>query len=265
MIRYPVRNRIHSEGGRGTVKQDPKVSEREIDEFREQFGKRYILKKRVNALLCFFIFLCGTTALLYSRFVFHNPLFDRLRYMTFWGTIFTSAVSFIFGIVCIMEAARETEVTYRPVYFLRLSSATTEAVIFAVVMVGLTPIVPDVPDLSSYPGIMMHLVIPVTTVMSFLLNDPPIGRPKPEDPLKGVLIIAVYAAVMTLLFGTGTLSSEKAPYSFLDFENTSMLFKLGCLAAIFAVGYAVAWLLMRLNMKLSWVWFYDKNRSKKKG
>ena len=247
------------------MKQSAKVSEREIDEFREQFGKRYILKKRVNALLCFFIALCGTTAVLYSRFVFHNSLFDRLRYMTFWGTIFTSAVSFIFGIVCIMEAARETEVTYRPVYFLRLSSATTESVIFAVVMFGLSPLVPDVPDLSSYPGFMMHLVVPVTTVMSFLLNDPPIGKPKPADPLKGTLIIAVYAAVMTLLFGTGTLSSEKAPYSFLDFDNTSMLFKLVCLAAIFAVGYAVSWLLMRLNMKLSWVWFYDKNRSKKKG
>lgn len=247
------------------MKQSPKVSEREIDEFRERFEKRYILKKRVNAVLCFFVALCGTTAVLYSRFVFHNSLFDRLRYMTFWGTIFTSAVSFIFGIVCIVEAARETELTYRPVYFLRLSSATTESVIFAVVMFGLTPLVPDQPDLSSYPGIMMHLVVPFTTVMSFLLNDPPIGKPKPADPLKGTIIIAVYAALMTMLFGTGVLSSEKAPYSFLDFDNTSMLFKLACLAGIFAVGYAVSWLLMRLNMKLSWIWFYDINRSKKKG
>lgn len=247
------------------MKQNPKVSERELDEFIEQFGKRYILKKRVNALLCFFISLCGTTAVLYSRFVFNNPLFDRLRYMTFWGTIFTSAVSFIFGIVCIMEAVKETEVTYRPVYFLRLSSAATESVIFASVIVALTPLVPDVPDLSSYPGIMMHLVVPVTTVMSFLLNDPPIGKPKPADPLNGILIIAAYAALMTMLFGTGMLSSDKAPYSFLDFDKTSTLFKLVCLAAIFAAGYIVSWLLMRLNMKLSWVWFYNKNRSKKKG
>ncbi len=247
------------------MKQNPKVSERELDEFIEQFGKRYILKKRVNALLCFFISLCGTTAVLYSRFVFNNPLFDRLRYMTFWGTIFTAAVSFIFGIVCIMEAVRETEVTYRPVYFLRLSSATTESVIFASVTVALTPLVPDVPDLSSYPGIMMHLVVPVTTVMSFLLNDPPIGKPKPADPLNGMLIISAYAVLMTMLFGTGMLSSDKAPYSFLDFDKTSTLFKLVCLAAIFAAGYIVSWLLMRLNMKLSWVWFYNKNRSKKKG
>ncbi len=247
------------------MKQDLKVSEQEIDKFIDRFNKRYILKKKVNALLCIFVAVMGTTAVLYSRFVFHNPLFDRLRYMTFWGTIFTSAVSLIFGIVCIMEAVKETEVTYRPVFFLRLSSATTEAVIFAVVMIGLTPLAPDQPDLSSYPGIVMHLIVPAATVLSFLLNDPPIGSPKPLDPFKGTIFIAIYTAVMTMLFGTGMLSSEKAPYSFLDFENSSALFRLICFVGVFAIGYAVSWLLMRLNMKLSWVWFYDKNRSKKKG
>ena len=67
----------------------------ELDLFAEKFSKRYILKKKVNAFLCLFVAVMGTTAVLYSRFVFHNPLVDRLRYMTFWGTIFTAAVSFI--------------------------------------------------------------------------------------------------------------------------------------------------------------------------
>lgn len=243
-------------------KQELKVSEKELEVFGERFSRRYILKKRVNALLCFFIAICGTSAVLYSRFIFHNALFDRLRYMTFWGTIFTAIISYISGIVCIVEARKETEVTYRWAYFLRLSSATTESVIFAVVMFGLTSFVPDDPDLSSYPGFMMHLVVPVTTVMSFLFNDSPIGKPKPSDPLKGIMIIAVYAVVMLTLFGTGMVSSERAPYSFLDFENTSALFKLVCFSGIFAVGYAVAWLLMKLNMKLSWIWFKDINRRK---
>ncbi len=212
-----------------------------------------------------FIAFCGTTAVLYSMFIFHNTLFDRLRYMTFWGTIFTSTVSFIFGFVCIKEAAGQTEVTYRPVYFLRLSSAATESVIFVVVMLGLIPLASDKPDLTSYPGIMMHLMVPFTTVMSFLLNDPPFGKPKPTEPLKGTIFIALYGVVMTVIFGTGMLPREKAPYSFLDFENTSMFYKIVCLAGIFAVGYAVSWLLMRLNMKLSWIWFYDKRRMKKKG
>ena len=233
-----------------------KTSDKEIDEFAKRFSKRYILKKRVNAIICFFIALCGLTAVLYSRFIFHNPLYDRLRYMTFWGTIFTSIVSFIFGFVCIREAAGQTEVTYRPVYFLRLSSATTETVIFAV---------PDVPDVTSYPGIMMHLVVPFMTVMSFILNDPPFGKPKPAEPFKGTIFIALYAVVMLVVFGTGILPSEKAPYSFLDFKNTSMLFKMACLIGIFAVGYGVSLLLMRLNKKISWIWFYDMKRSKRKG
>lgn len=247
------------------MNQHTKLTEREIDEFAARFGRRYILKKRVNALLCFFIAFCGATAVQYSVFIFHNNLFDRLRYMTFWGTIFTTVVSFITGIVCIVEAAKETEVTNRPVYFLRLASATTESVIVAVVLFGLTPLVPDVPDISSYPGIMMHIVVPTTTVLSFLLNDSPIGRFKPGDPAKGTLFVAVYAVVMTTLYGTGTIPSERAPYSFLDFQNTSMGFKLVCLVGIFIVGYAVSWLHMKLNMKLSWIWFGDIERFKRKG
>ena len=65
-----------------------KLTDKEIDEFSEWFSSRYILKKRVNEFICFFIAFCGTTAVLYSMFIFHNTLFDRLRYMTFWGTIF---------------------------------------------------------------------------------------------------------------------------------------------------------------------------------
>ena len=221
------------------------------------------MKKRVNALICFIIAICGTTAVLYSRFIFNNPLLDRLRYMTFWGTIFTSAVSYIIGIVCIIEAVKETEVTDKHVYFLRLSSATTESVVFTVVMFGLTPLVPDQPDISSYPGIMMHLVVPTLTIMSFLLNEPPFGKPKPIEPLKGTIIIAIYTIVMTTFFGVGLLPSEKAPYSFLDFENTSLLYKAGCLIGIFVVGYGVSWILMRLNMRLSWIWFYNPKRMKK--
>ena len=237
----------------------------DIEEFSERFSKRYILKKRVNALLCFFIAFCGTSAVLYSRFIFHNALFNRLRYMTFWGTIFTSVVSFIFGIVCIMEAKKETEVTYSWVYFLRLSSATTESVIFAVVLIGLMPIIPDHPDITSYPGFMMHLVVTTTTIASFILNDSPLGKLKPAEPFKGTIFIAIYTALMTILFGTGTLGSEDAPYSFFDFTNTSLGYRLLSLVCVFAIGYAVSWLLIRLNMKLSWIWFYDIKRRKRKG
>lgn len=38
--------------GAGMNKQSGKLSDREIDEFGRQFSKRYIVKKRVNAILC---------------------------------------------------------------------------------------------------------------------------------------------------------------------------------------------------------------------
>lgn len=68
----------------------------------------------------------------------------------------------------------------------------------------------------------MHLVIPISTVLSFILNDAPIGKPKPQEPFKGLLIIILYAAVMMAFFGSGILPSEKVLSSFLDFENTSL-------------------------------------------
>lgn len=247
------------------MKQSPRTTENRIDEFAEQFSKRYIFKKKINALQCFFIAICGTTAVLYSKFVFNHSILERLRYMTFWGTIFTTIVSFICGIVCIYEAVKEIEITNKTAYFLRLSSATAELVIFAVVMIGLTQLVPDQPDISTYPGFMMHLVIPIATVLSFILNDAPIGKPKMNEPLKGMLLIFIYAVVMMTLFESGILSSDEAPYSFLDFDEASLLFTVGSFAGILTLGYAISWMLMRLNMKLSWIWFYDINRLKKKG
>ena len=236
-----------------------------IDDFANRFRARYVFKKNVNALLCFFIFLCGTSGVLYSVFVYHNSLFDRLRFMTIWGTIFTSVVSLVFSIVAILEVKKYTEVTSKVVYFLRLSSATTEVVILAVVLLALTPFIPDVPDLNSYTGIMMHLVVPITTVMSFIFNDSPIGKPKLIEPLIGTSYIAIYTTVMTILFGSGMIPSSKAPYSFLDFSSNSMRFKITCLIGVFVIGYIVSWILILLNMKFSWIWFTDLKKHRRRG
>lgn len=235
---------------------------REIDleQFEKRFRARYILKKRVNAVLCLFIVFCGVTALLYSVFVNHMNLFDRLRYMTFNGTIFTTIVSLIFAAVCLVEAGAETEVTLRIVYFLRLSAAVTEMVIVVVVMIGLTPMFPDQPDITSYTGIMMHLVIPPATLFSFVFNDAPIGKLKPWEPFYGTWFVTIYAVVMSTLIVTGTLPEEKVPYSILDFEHTDPLSGLLVLTGIYAVGYVMALILSSLNRKYSWIWFYDFKR-----
>jgi len=226
-----------------------------VEEYEQFFNYRYRLKKRFNAAVCFVIVFCGISAILWSVFIFHNNLINRLRYMTFDGTIFTTVTSLLCGIACMTEAKYDFEVTNRTIYFLRLSSATTEFVIFIVVVFGLSPLVPDNPDVTSYTGIMMHLIVPFLTLFSFLFNDAPIGKLKPLDPLKGSIFITIYAVVTLILFGTRILPSDLAPYSFLNFDQNSLLFKLACLVGIYAVSYSISLLLSILNAKLSWIWF----------
>ena len=243
-----------------------KIAELEYDleQFELRFHRRYILKKCINMLTNAFIVFGGVTAILYSVFVNGSNLIDRLRYMTFDGTIFTTAVCMLFVGVSVYEAVYETELTYRNVFFLRLSSATTEFVIFAVVMFGLLPIVPDKPDIHTYTGIMMHLIIPGLTMLSFILNDAPIGKIERWEPFRGTWYITIYAVAMTFLFGTRILPPEKAPYSFLNFRDHSILFSLACLVGIYVVGYSVSSLMIMLNKYLSWVWFADMPKDLRK-
>ena len=234
-----------------------KISDDKLDQLINEFDKQYIIKKKINAHICFLTSFCGLSAILYSVFVFHNSLLDRLRYMTFWGTIHASIISFIFGIICIYEARHRTEMTYKWAYFLRLSSATTELAIFLIVLCGLLPIFPDEPDISSYPGIMMHIIVPILTIVCFIFNDPPIGKLKLYEPLYGISFLALYACLMIILFGSGYLSFELAPYSFLDFKNSSRGFRIFCLIGINIIGFLVSKLLSYLNFRLSWTWLIN--------
>lgn len=228
-----------------------------LDAIDKKFRKRYVIKKVFNGILCLLTAFSGFSAVLYSVFIFKSNLFDRLRYMTFNGTIFTSIISLIFAFVSCFEIIKDTELTSRNVYYMRLSSAVTEFVIFFVVLYGLTPFVPDKPDIITYPGFNMHFVVPILTLISFIFNDAPIGRLKPLEPFRGTYFITIYAFVMVILFGFKILPSSKAPYSFLDFENNSIFFSIGCLIGIYIVGYSISLLLYYLNRKMSWIWFKD--------
>lgn len=231
------------------------MDEKALDVYKEKFHQRYILKKKFTIFFSILIVFCGVSGILYSALVFKNNIFDRMRYMTFDGTMFTTLISYVFIIISIVEARENTEMTNRFVYYMRLSSATTEFIIFIVVMVGLSPLVPDNPDITSYPGIMMHLMIPVISIGCFIFNDAPIGKMKPLEPFHGTTYITIYAVIMTFLFGTRILPSSLAPYSFLDFDHHSILFSLGCLLGIYTIGYFVSIFFVRLNRRYSWIWY----------
>lgn len=226
-----------------------------IDTIIERFNQRYIIKKRINAIICFFIAICGVSAVLYSIYVNGMVLIDRLRYMTFNATIFTSIVSFIFAIICLVEASERFEVTNRGAYFLRLSSAVTELIVLSVALFGLTSLVPDHPDVTSFTGCIMHIIIPIVTVLSFILNDAPIGKLKPWELLYGTGFTTIYVFVMFLLFKSGKLKPSQAPYSFMNFEKASVGYILSCLFGVYFVGCISAAFLSYLNRKYSWIWF----------
>lgn len=233
-----------------------------LDAFSERFDRRFVLKKRVNAILSLFIAFCSISAVLYSVFVNHMNLFDRLRYMTFNSTILTALVSVVFAVVSFAEAWSQREVTYRSVYFLRLGAAVTEAIVFAVVIFGLLPVVPDTPDVTSYTGVMMHLVVPPAMIVCFVLNDAPIGKLKWYEPFGSLCFLAIYAVVMAILFLSGVLTPEQAPYSFFDFKHTAGWFSAACGVGVFAVGYLVTLLLARLNRRFSWIWYAGLGKRK---
>lgn len=232
----------------------------DLDELLLRFNRRYILKKTINLVMSCFITFCGVTSILFSVFVLGSSLYNRLKYMTFDGTIYTTIISAVFTVVCIIEAVYETEITNRVVYFVRLSSAVTEFIIFAVVMFGLTPLVPDQPDIVTYTGFIMHIVIPICTLLCFVFNDAPIEITKWYEPFNGSIFITIYAVIMGVLFGTGIFPSEWSPYSFLDFKNSSLWYIFACTLGIYIVAYIIGYLLIFLNNKLSWSWFYGLNK-----
>ena len=237
---------------------------KQLDEYQRKFKNRFFVKKDCTIISSIIIVFCGVSSVMYSALVFHNNIFDRMRYMTFDGTMFTTLVSFLFIVISTFEKIYDTEVTNRFIYFMRLSSATTEFVIFIVVMIGLLPFLPDKPDIVTYPGALMHLVIPLTSILCFLFNDAPIGKLKVYEPLFGTTYITIYAVVITILFATGILPSSKAPYSFLDFKNRPFWFSLLCLIVIYTIGYLISKAFIRLNSKLSWQWFKNIKVGKQK-
>jgi len=231
-----------------------------LEEFQARFRRRYILKKSINMLASSFIVFCGVTAILYSIYIEDSNFLDCLRFMTFDGSVYTIIISAVFTVTCVYEAVYETENTSRLVYFMRLSSAVTEFVIFAVVIFGLSPLVPDQPDIVTYTGFMMHIMIPAVTILCFIFNDAPIGKVSKLEPLHGSWYITIYAVITTFLFGFRILPPEKAPYSFLDFEHSSIFFSLSCLIGIYITAYLIAIVLIKANRKLSWIWFSDREK-----
>lgn len=219
-----------------------------------QFNKRYIYKKRTNLVVGFLIVVFGISSFIFGLHL--DPHVTIFRFMTVDGTLFTTMGSLVYLFVNLIEAKRNTELTNITVYFIRLSSAVAEMVIFLVVILSHMPFATEsIPVIDRYDSFIMHVVIPLLTVTSFVINDSPIGKLKPLRRWHGTWFVTVYAIIILSFIGAGILKGDLIPYYFLDVANNPVWLTIAAFLIIYAIAYIMSWFLSELNRKLSWIWF----------
>lgn len=229
------------------------------DDILEKFGRRYRYKKITNIAVSYLIVILGVSSFIYGLHL--EPHVTIFRYMTVDGTLFTTIGSLVAIIVNHIEIFRNSELTNKIVYYIRLSSATVELVIFTVVILSHLPFFSEsIPMADRYDSFVMHVLVPILSTVSFEINDSPIGKLRPKARWYGTWFVTTYAVVIITLIVTGTLEDEKVPYFFLDITDNPPWLTLTAFIVIYGIGYLLSWFLSEANRKLSWLWFkgFDK-------
>ena len=226
----------------------------QIERIERLFKHRYQIKKAVNLLISIVIVVLGITSVVFIWNYDQDGLLT-FRWMTVDGTIFTTVIALCYVVVSILEMTRYTELTSLSVYFMRLASAVAESLIMVVVLLSQMPFSLEHIHLFRYDMFNMHLLIPVLTVLSFILNDSPIGKLTFLQKLHGTWFVTLYAAVILTLIATGIIPHEQIPYFFLDVAHMPVLMFIGCFVFVYALGYLLSHFVSKWNRKLSWLWF----------
>lgn len=225
-----------------------------LENLLKKFKKRYRRKKYTNLIVSFLIVIFGFSSFIYGlQFEPHITVF---RFMTVDGTLFTTLGSLIYILVNIIEVRNNTELTSISVYYIRLSSAVAEMVIFLVVIFSHLPFFSEsIPVMERYDLFIMHAVIPPLTMVSFAINDSPIGKLKPLNRWHGTWFITIYAVIILTFVVTGILETALIPYFFLDVIHNPLWLSAVAFIFIYGAAYLMAWFLSELNRRLSWLWF----------
>ena len=232
------------------------------EDILEAFNQRYALKKRANLIISVLTAVLGVTSFLYGLRL--EPMPTIFRWMTVDGTVFTTISAILCFVVNMVEVLRNTELTRRSVYYLRLSSAVAESVILIVVLFSQLPIFPEhLPIFDRYDSFVMHVLVPLLGIESFLINDPPIGKLMPGQRWQGTWFVTCYAVIILTLIGTGKLPPELIPYPLLNYRENGWGVFFGAFVFVYGCGYLMAWGISEGNRKLSWLWFKDIARGRR--
>ena len=169
------------------------------------------------------------------------------RFMTVIGTLYTTLLSGVVFAVTLRNRDRADT----PLFFLRLCAAVSECVIAIVILLLFLPFIPDSTDIFRFDSFVMHVAIPLLTVISFVVCARPAGDMPPLTHFNGSWLLVVYSAVVTALIITGVMPTEDIPYSFLEIRTRPLWYVLLSAGIIFGTAYFLSFLLSAVNRRLS--------------
>ena len=232
---------------------------RDYDAIQAAFDRQYRKKKKANLIISALIAALGVSSFLYGLRL--ESIRTIFRWLTVDAALFTTISAILCIAVNLVEVLRNTELTRRWTYYMRLSSAVAESVVFVVVLFSQLPLFSEhLPVFDRYDSFAMHVLIPLLGVESFLINDPPIGKLKPSQRWQGTWYVSYYAVNIFTLIATGLLPPELIPYPFLNYRDNGWGVFFGAFAFVYGCGYLLSWGISEGNRKLSWIWFRDVAR-----
>ena len=201
-------------------------------------------------MLCAAVFVLGLISLTVAVARDGEQWQRAFRFMTVIGTLYTTLLSGVVFAVT-LRGGRIWERTRVPLYFLRLCAAVSECVIAIVILLSFLPFIPDSPDIFRFDSFVMHVAIPLLTVISFVVCARPAGDMPPLTHFNGSWLLVVYSAVVTALIITGVMPTEDIPYSFLEISTRPLWYVLLSAGIIFGTAYFLSFLLSAVNRRLS--------------
>lgn len=217
---------------------------------------RFKYKKQLNILISLTISVLGFCSFFIS--VVRDMNWDFLsdfRFMTINGTVFTSIISLITAVISLAEIIKGEDIKLEKFYFLRLTSVVTESIIAIVILMSLFPFIPDKPNILKYDSFNMHVIIPILTIVSFLIAEPPSDKIKPIMRFNGSALITIYSVIIISLILWGVIPQSEIPYSFLEVNTRPLWYILLAGVIIYAGAYFLSWGYIELNKKISKSWY----------
>lgn len=217
---------------------------------------RFKYKKQLNILISLTISVLGFCSFFIS--VVRDMNWDFLsdfRFMTINGTVFTSIISLITAVISLAEIIKGEDIKLEKLFFLRLTSVVTESIIAIVILMSLFPFIPDKPNILKYDSFNMHVIIPILTIVSFLIAEPPSDKIKPIMRFNGSALITIYSVIIVSLILWGVIPQKDIPYSFLEVNTRPLWYILLAGVIIYAGAYFLSWGYIELNKKISKSWY----------